>query len=78
MSCPSISPLLRFGGAEVLLPKSMATGLQNTFSLLNFFTFSFYTRDFSSSFLLRFYSPKNGAILNYDPYFLGLFHNESH
>lgn len=28
---PSLSSLLRFGRAEVLLPQSMATGLQNTF-----------------------------------------------
>lgn len=31
MSCPSLSLLLRFGRAIVLLPQSMATGLQNTF-----------------------------------------------
>lgn len=32
-------PLLRFGRAEVLLPQSMATGMQNTF----FAAFFFYT-----------------------------------
>lgn len=73
VSVRPLSPLLRFGRDEVFLSLLWPQVCKTPFFAAFYIVYVF----FLFIFLFDFYS-ENGAILKYDPHFLGLFHNESH